>query len=110
MSVQEPQAPLTLAGAQATVDASIQSLGGYWPPLANLARLFEECGEVARVVNQLHGPKQRKAEEMATDLTEELGDTLYVLMSLANSLGVDLETALLRVITKYARRDSSREV
>ncbi len=101
---------LTLAAAQSAVDASIQSLGGYWPPLANLARLFEECGEVARVVNQLHGQKLRKADELAVDIVEEMGDTLYVLIVLANSLGVDLETALLRVLTKYAKRDLTPEV
>jgi NTP pyrophosphatase (non-canonical NTP hydrolase) len=96
---------LTLHEAQKQVDASIQSLGGYWPPLANLARLFEECGEVARAVNQLHGPKRRKLGEPEPDLTGELGDTLYVLIALANSLGIDLDASLRTVIEKYHRRD-----
>jgi NTP pyrophosphatase (non-canonical NTP hydrolase) len=96
---------LSLRAAQAQVDASIQRLGGYWPPLANLARLFEECGEVARVVNQLHGPKRRKADEAAPDAAEELGDALYVLLALANSLDVDLDAALRTVIAKYDHRD-----
>ncbi len=96
---------LTLRAAQAEVDASILRLGGYWPPLANLARLMEECGEVARVVNQLHGPKRRKADEPAPDPADELGDALYVLLALANSLGVDLDTALRGVLAKYQRRD-----
>ena len=95
---------LTLREVQDQVDQSIQALGGYWPPLANLARLFEECGEVARVVNQIHGPKRRKPEELAPEAADELGDALYVLVVLANSLGVDLETALADVLAKYARR------
>jgi NTP pyrophosphatase (non-canonical NTP hydrolase) len=99
---------LTLRAAQAEVDASIQALGGYWPPLANLARLAEECGEVARVVNQLHGPKRRKPDEPAPDPAEELGDALYVLLVLANSRGVDLDMALREVLTKYQRRDPPR--
>ncbi|HEX8731049.1 MAG TPA: MazG nucleotide pyrophosphohydrolase domain-containing protein [Ktedonobacterales bacterium] len=97
-------APLTVAEAQRAVDASILALGGYWPPLANLARLFEECGELARVVNQQHGPKQMKAGEAALAAREELGDALYVLLVLANSLQVDAEEALREALDKVARR------
>lgn len=97
-------APLTLAEAQRAVDASILALGGYWPPLANLARLFEECGELARVVNQTHGPKLVKAGEGSRAAQEELGDTLYTLLVLANSLGVDAEEALRAALDKTARR------
>ncbi len=95
----------TIRDAQAAVDQSIQELGGYWPPLANLARLAEECGEVARVVNQLHGPKRRKPGEALPDARDELGDLLYVLMVLANSLEVDMDEALTEVMAKYAQRD-----
>jgi NTP pyrophosphatase (non-canonical NTP hydrolase) len=97
-------APLTLAEAQGAVDASILALGGYWPPLAQLARLFEECGELARVVNQTHGPKQVKASESQREVSEELGDTLYVTLALANSLGVDADEALRTALDKTARR------
>lgn len=101
-----PETPdLTLREAQRAADASIQALGGYWPPLANLARLLEECGEVAHVVNQLHGPKRRKPGEPQPDPAEELGDALYVLLVLANSLGVDLTIALHAVLAKYEVRD-----
>jgi NTP pyrophosphatase (non-canonical NTP hydrolase) len=103
------QPDLTLLMAQAQVDASIQSLGGYWPPLANLARLFEECGEVARVVNQTHGPKRRKTGEQTTALAEELGDALYTLLVLANSLEVDMSAALQAVLAKYEQRDMKKD-
>jgi NTP pyrophosphatase (non-canonical NTP hydrolase) len=96
---------LTLRAAQDLVDDSIQSLGGYWSPLANLARLFEECGEIARVVNQLHGPKLRKPDEPEPDIGNEIGDALYVLLVLANSLGVEADGALRAAIAKYDRRD-----
>jgi NTP pyrophosphatase (non-canonical NTP hydrolase) len=96
---------LTLQEAQSQVDTSIQALGGYWPPLANLARLFEECGEVARIVNCVYGPKFTKTDETISDIHEELGDALYVLIALANSMEVDLEQSLEMVITKYAQRD-----
>src|SRR5579859_1602815 len=95
---------LTLRDAQAEVDATIRALGGYWPPLANLARLFEECGELARAVNQTHGPKQVKAGETQAAAREELGDTLYMLLVLANSLELDAEGALAAVLAKVRGR------
>src|SRR5215472_7459557 len=85
---------LTLQVAQAAVDATIQALGGYWPPLANLARLFEECGELARAINQSAGHKRLKEGEAQAAVREELGDAQYVLLVLANSLDVDMEAAL----------------
>jgi len=98
------QGQLTLREAQARVDSSIRALGGYWPPLANLARLFEECGELARAVNQAHGPKLRKPGEAPVSASDELGDALYVLLVLANSLDLDAETALSNALAKVAAR------
>lgn len=100
---------LTVRAAQAAVDASILALGGYWPPLANLARLFEECGELARAVNLEHGPKRRKPEEARVAMREELGDVLYVTLGLANSLGVDAEGALRDALCKVASRADSSQ-
>ncbi|HEX5572347.1 MAG TPA: MazG nucleotide pyrophosphohydrolase domain-containing protein [Ktedonobacterales bacterium] len=99
-------AAMTLSEAQRAVDAAILALGGYWPPLANLARLFEECGELARAVNQTHGPKQIKAGEAQRALSEELGDTLFVTLVLANSLGVEAEEALRGALDRAAHRIS----
>ena len=96
--------PLTVRAAQTEVDATIRALGGYWPPLANLARLFEECGELARAVNQAHGPKVVKSGETQAAAREELGDVLYVLLVLANSLHVDAEEALAAVLAKVRGR------
>jgi NTP pyrophosphatase (non-canonical NTP hydrolase) len=95
---------LTLRQAQAAVDASIHALGGYWPPLANLARLFEECGELARAVNQAYGNKRVKPSESQAALHEELGDALFVLLVLANSLDVDAAAALNATIAKVRTR------
>jgi NTP pyrophosphatase (non-canonical NTP hydrolase) len=97
-------APLTLPAAQRAVDASIQALGGYWPPLANLARLFEECGELARGVNQRSGPKPLKPGEAAASLEEELGDVLYITLVLANSLQLDAAAALDAALARAVQR------
>ncbi len=101
--------PLTIADAQRSVDAWIgQFREGYWPPLANLARLIEEVGELAREINHVHGPKTKRAEEDDGDLALEIGDVLFVLVALANEQGVDLEDAFRRVLRKYEARDADR--
>jgi NTP pyrophosphatase (non-canonical NTP hydrolase) len=102
---------LELKEAQARVDAWIgQFEEGYWPPLANLARLMEEVGELARLMNHRFGPKTKKPDEPAQELGEELGDVLFVLLVLANEQGIDLGEALEGVLEKYRARDSERWV
>jgi len=99
---------LTLAEAQEQVDAWISRFEeGYFPPLLMLARLSEEVGEVARVLAHAHG-KKPKPGEAAGELDEELGDLLFVLISMANSHGIDLEQAFLGVMQKYQERDGDR--
>ena len=101
--------PLTLHEAQAIVDRWISRFQeGYWPPLANLARLTEEVGELAREINHRHGSKPRKHDEPDTDLALEIADVLFVLIALANERGIDLERAFLRVMAKYEKRDGER--
>jgi NTP pyrophosphatase (non-canonical NTP hydrolase) len=100
---------MELTEAQARVDAWIgQFEEGYWPPLANLARLTEEVGELARLLNHRFGPKKKKPEEADQDLGEELADVLFVLLVIANEQGIDMSTALERVLEKYRVRDSQR--
>ncbi len=102
-------APLTLAAAQAAVDAWIgQFRDGYWPPLANLARLVEEVGELARELNHRYGPKTKKPEEPSQDLPMELGDILFVLLALANEQKIDMTSAFHGVLAKYQARDLGR--
>lgn len=95
--------------AQERVDAWISRFEeGYWPPLANLARLTEEVGELAREMNHRFGPKKKKAEEPEQDLALELADILFVILVIANEQGIDLDQALERVLDKYRERDSDR--
>lgn len=100
---------LTIREAQQAVDAWIgQFREGYWPPLANLARLVEEVGELARELNHRYGPKRKKAEEPRQDLALELADILFVLLALANEQKVDVEEAFRAVLRKYQERDADR--
>ena len=100
---------MTLTEMQQAVDRWIsQWEEGYWEPLANLARLSEEVGELSREINDRHGPKAKKPTEDDGDIAEELGDILFVVASIANSLDIDLEDTFERVMDKYDMRDSER--
>ena len=100
---------MEIGEAQRRVDAWISRFEeGYWPPLANLARLMEEVGELAREVNHRFGSKPKKDSEEDQELALELADILFVLITLANSQGIDLDDALERVLEKYETRDAER--
>lgn len=81
---------------------------GYWPPLAMLARLTEEVGELAREVNHQFGTKPKKPDEPVGDLALELADILFIIICYANSLGIDLNVAFKNMMEKYKKRDSHR--
>jgi NTP pyrophosphatase (non-canonical NTP hydrolase) len=100
---------MDLPGIQRDVDAYIsQFREGYFPPLVNLARLTEEVGELARELNHRFGPKTKKPEEAEGDIALELADILFVVVVLANQLGIDLDEAVERTLTKYRVRDAER--
>jgi NTP pyrophosphatase (non-canonical NTP hydrolase) len=104
-----PRDDLTLRGAQQAVDGYIaQFAEGYWPPLANLARLVEEVGELARELNHRYGHKPKKADEPEQDLALELADILFVIIAIANEQKLDLDEAFRRVLAKYEVRDRDR--
>lgn len=98
---------MDLREMQREVDRWIAPLG-YWHPLANLARLTEEVGELAREINHRWGPKTKKPTEDEGDLALEMGDILFVLAVMANQMNVDLSDAIQRVLTKYRERDADR--
>ncbi len=95
--------------AQTTVDRWIsQYKEGYFAPLAILARLIEEVGEVAREVNHRFGEKPKRPDEAEGDLALELADVLFVTICLANSQGIDLDQAFDRMMKKVTIRDADR--
>ncbi len=103
----EPSA-LTLRNAQAMVDSWISATGkGYFSPLTNMAVLAEEVGEVARIMARTAGDQVPKPGEHL-DLADELADTLWVLMAIANQNGVDLADAFAANLAKKNARDANR--
>ena len=81
---------------------------GYFSPLAMTARLSEELGELAREINHHYGEKPKKSTEEEKAIEEEMGDVLFVLICMANSLGVDLAHAHDLVMDKFRTRDRDR--
>ena len=94
---------------QARVDEYIRQFKvGYFSPLAMMARLSEETGELAREINHHYGEKQKKSSETEKAIAEEVGDVLFVLITMANSLEIDLEEAFEQVMMKFEVRDYDR--
>lgn len=94
---------------QEEVDTYIgQFKEGYFSPLAMLARMTEELGELAREVNHQYGEKPKKTTEAEKAIEEELGDMLFVLICFANALQIDLEQAHDLVMHKFNTRDKER--
>ncbi|KAA0562694.1 nucleotide pyrophosphohydrolase [Bacillus sp. CH30_1T] len=99
----------TMDQLQKEVDQYIsQFKEGYFSPLAMVARLTEELGELAREVNHYYGEKPKKNSEEEKTIEEELGDLLFVVICLANSLDISLEEAHDRVMDKFNTRDKDR--
>src|SRR5690606_25580039 len=105
--MQKSDGDLTIKGMQQMVDEYIgQFKVGYFSPLAMMARLSEEVGELAREINHRFGEKPKKADEPEGSLEMELADCLFIIVCFANSLGIDLEKAFCAVMEKFQVRDA----
>ncbi|MGB6406054.1 MAG: nucleotide pyrophosphohydrolase [Planococcus donghaensis] len=99
----------TMKQLQQEVDAYIgQFKEGYFQPMEMMARLTEELGELSREVMHEYGPKKKKSSEAENSIEEEMGDVLFVLICMANSMNIDLADAHDRVIDKFNKRDQNR--
>lgn len=104
---------MTLQEAQQQVDEWINTIGiRYYNELTNTAILMEEVGEVARLMARIYGEQSFKTPEQEatakSDLAEEMGDVLFVLLCLANQAGVDLGDSLTQIMQKRTKRDKER--
>lgn len=90
------------------VDRFIQEQGGYWDIPWLLAAMMEELGELSRVLQIFSGIRETKTsnqgESAKKTVEEETGDLFFSLICLTNSIGIDLEAALLRTLNKYSSR------
>ncbi len=76
-------------------------------PATHVLDLVSEVGEVAKEV-LLSTDYGRRAPQFRPQLADELGDTLYSLLVLAEACGVDAERALDAALQKYERRLTER--
>ena len=94
---------------QKLVDEWVQELEEpYWPPLSILARITEEVGELARLLNHIYGSKPKKPTEAKQEMGGEIADIIYALICLANSHNINLDKELQYVIDKAKTRDNDR--
>lgn len=73
------------------------------PPEHCFIDLISELGEVGKELLKM-SEYGRKPLKLNDHVREELGDAFYSLLTLANSLEVDLESELNKVIIKYEKR------
>src|SRR5437660_5246760 len=100
-----PPVPGDLPALQRFLDAWIKERGRYWSPRSQFARLAEEVGELGRELNFRYGDKPRAAKDEGGSLTDELGDVFFIVVLLANDLGIDLTASLTATLTKYEQRN-----
>lgn len=100
---------MTTQEMQQQVDAWISQFEeGYFSPSTMILRLAEELGELAREVNHEFGEKKKKSTEPPGSVALELGDMLFVLVSFANSLHLDLSEIFEVIMEKFRTRDHNR--
>ncbi|QEE14825.1 MazG nucleotide pyrophosphohydrolase domain-containing protein [Promethearchaeum syntrophicum] len=98
----------TIKEIQELVDDLIQTMNGYWPPLAMLASVTEELGELAREINALEKIKIKKSSEIKKNIGEELADLLFSIICISNFYKIDINSEFKQVMEKYQKRDKNR--
>lgn len=100
---------MTMKEMQQIVDRYISQFEeGYFSPLALMARLTEEAGELAKEVNHYYGEKPKRKDEKENTIAMELADCMFILICFANSLGIDLNKAFNDMMDKFNTRDKDR--
>jgi len=99
---------LTIKEIQKLVDELIKTMDGYWPPLAMLASVTEELGELAREINALEKIKVKKSSEIEKNIGEELADLLFSIICISNYYKIDINSEFKQVMEKYQERDKNR--
>ncbi|MHA2243621.1 MAG: MazG nucleotide pyrophosphohydrolase domain-containing protein [Candidatus Hodarchaeales archaeon] len=99
---------MDLYSLSGVVDEFIRNHGGYWDIPWLLAAMTEELGELSRAlqtysrIRDVNTSGKEKSNEMLVE--EECGDLFFALIYLTNFLGINLETALFKSLTKYDSR------
>jgi NTP pyrophosphatase (non-canonical NTP hydrolase) len=99
---------ITIKQAQQIVDNWVKNIGvKYFSEMTQMAQLTEEVGEVARIISRVYGDQSFKKSD-DKDLSDELADVLFVLICMANKIGIDLTDAFQKNMDKKTNRDKDR--
>jgi len=103
---------MSIKDLQKEVDGWIQNHGvRYFDVMTNTALLSEEVGELSGLLARVHGEQSFKSnttEKPLTMIGDEMADVLFVLVCLANQLGVDLNESMKANLEKKTERDRMR--
>jgi NTP pyrophosphatase (non-canonical NTP hydrolase) len=100
---------MTIQEAQNKVDEWIKTYGvRYFSELTNMAILTEEVGELARIMARTYGDQSFKKSDLGGNPADEIADVFWVLLCLANQIGVDLTQAFENNLKKKTLRDMDR--
>lgn len=100
---------ISIKKAQSLVDEWIKTYGvRYFNELTNMAILTEEVGELARIIARTYGEQSFKDSDKNKNLSDEMADVLWVLLCMANQMGVDLTDAFIKNLEKKTLRDKTR--
>ena len=100
---------ISIEKAQSLVDEWIKNYGvRYFNELTNMAILTEEVGELARIVARTYGEQSFKDSDKNKNISDEMADVLWVLLCMANQMGVDLTNAFIKNLEKKTLRDKTR--
>ncbi|TPH15870.1 nucleotide pyrophosphohydrolase [Litorilituus lipolyticus] len=100
---------------QQEIDDWINTTGiRYFSELTNLSNLIEEVGELARLIGREFGEQSFKKGEqpkcIKAAISDELTDVLFIVICLANQLGINLDEAFNENMNKKNKRDRNRHV
>ena len=109
--MEKKETNLSLNEAQKIVDDWILQYGvRYFSEMTNLAILMEEVGELSRLMSRTYGDQSFKKSDTKSSIPSEIGDILFVLICLANQMGISLEDAFKQTIDKNTKRDRERHI
>jgi NTP pyrophosphatase (non-canonical NTP hydrolase) len=94
MTIQELQKKIKQFSKENNLDSS---------PEYKILDTVSELGEVAKEILKMTNYGKNKAE-FRDEIKSELGDLLYSVTTIANSLDVNLEEAVKSVLAKYEKR------
>jgi NTP pyrophosphatase (non-canonical NTP hydrolase) len=102
---------ITIKQAQSLVDEWIKTYGvRYFSELTNMTILTEEVGELARIMARTYGDQSFKKSDLEKNPGDEIADILWVLICLANQIGIDLTDAFRKNMEKKTIRDKERHI